>query len=75
MANIREEKRVVRLNSIKKILRSAASTKTAIDKEYLIADIMSVHGISRRVAKEDVEAMIMIIGMEEIKIDGKDTRL
>ena len=65
MGNIREERRKERLNKIKAILRSAKKTNTKIDKKYLIALIMDENTISKRTATEDVEAMILIIGMEE----------
>ena len=65
MANIREEKRRTRLRKIKKILKAIKETGEILNKDYLIAKIMDENLISRRIAREDIEAMILIINMDE----------
>ncbi len=65
MGNIREEKRAARLKVIKGHIKNAKETNTKLNKEYLIAKIMEMYNISRRVTKEDVDAMALISEMDE----------
>lgn len=74
MANIREERRRNRLNRIKKILKGLKAEKLKLNKEHLIARMMYDFDVSRRVAKEDVEAMQIIIDMEGFDDEKESTK-
>jgi len=63
MGNIREERRRGRLNNIKAMLKSIKISGEKINKEYIIAHIMDKYAVSRRVSREDIEAMMLIIDM------------
>lgn len=65
MGNVREDRRNTRLRKIKKLIKINMTLEMPLKKEYLIAKIMVEDGVSKRVAREDIEAISLILEMEE----------
>lgn len=66
MPNTREIAKRSRLSKIKAILESAKKQKLVIEKDRLIAMMIVEHGISRKTAIEEVEAVILYNNKDEL---------
>jgi hypothetical protein len=57
--NMRERTKRARMEKIQKIIEKAKADNLVIDKPRLISMIMVEHGVSKKTAQEEVEAVML----------------